>query len=87
MKKTQIGAAIDEMLANTGKNTVNSPIATNQPITVSMDLLPDVKVGDTITLKVTDVVADKNEVVLSRVEEQENKPITLECLLWMSPMR
>ena len=43
-----------------------------------MDLLPDVKVGDTITLKVTDVVADKNEVVLSRVEEQENKPITLE---------
>ncbi len=78
MKKTQIGAAIDEMLANTGKNTVNSPIATNQPITVSMDLLPDVKVGDTITLKVTDVVADKNEVVLSRVEEQENKPITLE---------
>jgi len=54
------------MLANTGKNTVNSPIATNQPITVSMDLLPDVKVGDTITLKVTDVVADKNEVVLSR---------------------
>ena len=78
MKKTQIGAAIDEMLANTGKNTVNSPIATNQPITVSMDLLPDVNVGDTITLKVTDVVADKNEVVLSRVEEQENKPITLE---------
>lgn len=78
MKKTQIGAAIDEMLANTGNNTVNSPIATNQPITVSMDLLPDVKVGDTITLKVTDVVADKNEVVLSRVEEQENKPITLE---------
>lgn len=78
MKKTQIGAAIDEMLANTGKNTVNSPIATNQPITVSMDLLPDVNVGDTITLKVTDVVADKNEVVLSRVEEKENKPITLE---------
>mgnify|MGYP003595990879 CR=1 FL=1 len=78
MKKTQIGAAIDEMLANTGKNTVNSPIATNQPITISMDLLPDVKIGDTITLKVTDVIADKNEVVLSRVEEQENKPITLE---------
>ena len=79
MKKTQIGAAIDEMLANTGKNTVNSPIATNQPITVSMDLLPDVKVGDTITLKVTDIVADKNEVILSKVEPmQENKPITLE---------
>jgi len=64
MKKTQIGAAIDEMLANTGKNTVNSPIATNQPITVSMDLLPDVKVGDTITLKVTDVVADKMKLFL-----------------------
>ena len=72
---SRFGEGLKKILAepNTGENTVNSPIPTQKGaggITIAKELLPDVAVGDVVTMKVTEIDEDKGEIYLERSSEE-----------------